>query len=127
MSVLLPERHSPMSMMRGISGAGHLDRSVMEHAVEIGNNGLEGRFHAGNIAHDEQRAAEAVEEADIDRTMIEQSDFCIVAADLSKFDRTAFAKISPSDVADYIVTNSRLDDDMYSKLTKSGIKICIAD
>ena len=54
--------------MRGISGAGHLDRGVMEHAVEIGNDGFESRFHAGNIAHDEKRSAEAVEEADIDRT-----------------------------------------------------------
>ena len=66
-------------------------------------------------------------EADIDRAMIEQSDYCIVAADLSKFDRTAFAKISSTDIADYIVTNSTLSENISSKLSKAGIKICIAE
>lgn len=66
-------------------------------------------------------------EADIDKTMIEQSDYCIVAADLSKFERTAFAKISDSSVADYIYTNSSIGEEIYNELSKSGIKIFITE
>lgn len=62
-------------------------------------------------------------EADIDRTMIEQSEICIVAADTSKFERTAFAKISDSEVADYIVTNATVGEEIYKNLKKQGITI----
>lgn len=62
-------------------------------------------------------------ESDIDRTMIEQSEFCIVAADTSKFERTAFASISTPDVADVIVTNDSLNDSIYNALKKMDINI----
>lgn len=62
-------------------------------------------------------------EAAIDRTMIEQSEICIVAADTTKFGRTAFAKISPSDVADFIVTDNSLSDDVFNNLTALGVDI----
>lgn len=62
-------------------------------------------------------------EAEIDRTMIEQSELCIVAADYTKFGRTAFANISDTDVADYIVTNSSLNEDIYNKMCKNGLNI----
>ena len=62
-------------------------------------------------------------ESAVDRTMIEQAKMCIIAADTSKFDRTAFAKISPPDVADIIVTNANLDDEIHDALTNLGIEI----
>ena len=62
-------------------------------------------------------------ESDIDRTMIEQSEFCIVAADTSKFNRTAFSRISSPDVADVIVTNESLNDNIYNALKKMDINI----
>ena len=62
-------------------------------------------------------------ESDIDRTMIEQSEVCIVAADTSKFERTAFARISKADVADYIVTNANVNEGFYNDLKKKGIRI----
>lgn len=62
-------------------------------------------------------------ESDIDRTMIEQSEFCIVAADTSKFERIAFASISTPDVADVIVTNDSLNDSIYNALKKMDINI----
>ncbi len=51
-------------------------------------------------------------EAFIDRTMIEQSEICIIAADASKFGRTAFTAISDIDICDVIVTDKALDDKM---------------
>jgi len=65
-------------------------------------------------------------EADIDRTMIEQSEKCIVAADFSKFNRTAFAKISQPDVCEYIVTNKSLSEETYRHFCGMGINICLA-
>lgn len=62
-------------------------------------------------------------EAAIDRTMIAQSKVCIVAADASKFGRTAFAKISTLDVADTIVTNDSLNEEIDNALTELGIHI----
>ncbi len=62
-------------------------------------------------------------EAAIDRTMIEQSEICIVAADATKFGRTAFAKISSPEVADIIVTDSSLNDTVYNSLTELGTDI----
>ncbi len=62
-------------------------------------------------------------EATIDRTMIEQSEICIIAADTSKFERTAFTKISPLSVADVIVTNDSLNEDIYHSLEELDIDI----
>lgn len=65
-------------------------------------------------------------ESDVDRAMIEQSNCCIVAADYSKFCRSAFVKISDISVADYIVTNSSADSETLEKLEECGINICMA-
>ena len=65
-------------------------------------------------------------EAEIDRTMIAQSEKCIVAADYSKFDRTAFAKISDLSVADYIVTNKGVSSEILSQFSASGTDIIFA-
>ena len=62
-------------------------------------------------------------EAEVDRTMIKQSDKCIVVADHTKFNRSAFVKISDVSIANCIVTNSSVDDETVAKYTKSGIKI----
>ena len=62
-------------------------------------------------------------ESAVDRTMIEQSEVCIIAADTTKFERTAFAKISPLDVADIIVTNDKLSEGIYTKLNKLNINV----
>ena len=62
-------------------------------------------------------------EAAIDRAMIEQSKLCIIAADTTKFERTAFAKISTLEVADKIVTNASLDEELYKFLTGFNIDI----
>lgn len=62
-------------------------------------------------------------ESAVDRTMIEQSEVCIIAADTTKFERTAFAKISPLDVADIIITNDKLSEGIYTKLNKLNINV----
>lgn len=65
-------------------------------------------------------------EAQIDRAMLEQSDFCIVAADYSKFHHKAFAKISDISVADCIVTDSRGEENCRSVFKNEKANICIA-
>jgi DeoR/GlpR family transcriptional regulator of sugar metabolism len=62
-------------------------------------------------------------EVSVDVAMIEQSDCCIVAADHSKFGHTAFAKISDLSVADYIVTNSPLTQELTDRLTAKGVTV----
>lgn len=51
-------------------------------------------------------------EAEIDKTMIEQSELRVIAADYSKFSRRAFVKISDINIADYIITNASTDKDI---------------
>ena len=63
-------------------------------------------------------------EAEIDRIMLQHANINIVAADRSKFDRCAFAKISDIAVADYIVTDSDVPEKLKSKISKQSIKIC---
>ncbi len=48
------------------------------------------------------------EETQVDRTMIESSDTCIIVADSSKFNKRAFSKVYETDAADYIVTDVHL-------------------
>ncbi len=62
-------------------------------------------------------------EVSIAQTMMEQSETRIVVADTSKFERTAFTKISDLSIANYIVTNSSLSDELYQELTDQGITI----
>lgn len=63
------------------------------------------------------------QEATVAMAMIEQSDCCIVAADRSKFGHSAFAKISDLTVADYIVTNSHLPQELSDELTDQGVTV----
>ncbi len=62
-------------------------------------------------------------ESSIAKTMIEQSETRIVVADTSKFKRTAFTKISDLTVANYIITNSSLQNELYEELTALGITV----
>ena len=63
------------------------------------------------------------QEAPVSMAMIEQSDCCIVAADHSKFGHSAFAKISNISVADYIVTNGQLSQELTDTLEKNGVTV----
>lgn len=64
-------------------------------------------------------------ESEIDRVMIEQSDKCIVVADFSKFNRSAFVKISDLSSAECIVTNASIDKETLKTLSEAGAKIYI--
>ena len=57
-------------------------------------------------------------EAEVDRIMFEQSNTKIIAADFSKFSRSAFTKIADVDVADYIVTNKELPEKLKNDFDK---------
>lgn len=63
------------------------------------------------------------EESFVDKTMIKNSEMCIIAADSSKFRRRAFAKISALDSADVIVTNITLTPEEEKILAEKEIKI----
>ena len=62
-------------------------------------------------------------ETTVDVAMIEQADCCIIAADHSKFGHSAFAKISDLSVADYIVTDGQLSQEMTDDLREKGVTI----
>jgi len=62
-------------------------------------------------------------EAEIDRIMMAQSYKCIVAADYSKFNHSAFVKISDLSVADCIVTNSTIDPKVVDEFRELGIDV----
>lgn len=62
-------------------------------------------------------------EAEIDRIMLQNSNVKIIAADCSKFHRTAFSKISELSTADYIVTNTDLPKDMKDEILDHGITL----
>ena len=62
-------------------------------------------------------------EATVAAAMIEQSDCCIIAADRSKFGHSAFAKISNLAVADYIVTNGQLNQELSETLSENGVTV----
>jgi len=64
-------------------------------------------------------------EATVDVAMIEQSDCCIVAADHTKFGHSAFAKISDLSVADYIVTNGQLNQEISEILHENGVTVLV--
>lgn len=64
-------------------------------------------------------------EVSVDAAMIAQSDCCIVAADHSKFGHSALAKISDLSVADYIVTNERLQAELLEELTAAGVTVLV--
>lgn len=65
-------------------------------------------------------------EAEVDRAMIEQSDCRIIAADYSKFSRSAFAKISDISVADCIVTNDTEDKSHIELLNDFDVEVYLA-
>lgn len=60
-------------------------------------------------------------EAEIDRIMLSRSSFRIIAADFTKFNRTAFTKISDIDTADIIVTDKDIPDDFDEVLIEKCI------
>ncbi len=62
-------------------------------------------------------------EATVDLAMIEQSATCIVAADKTKFNHVAFAKISDISVADHIVTNVGANPEQVDELRAMGIDV----
>lgn len=62
-------------------------------------------------------------EAEIDRIMLQQSNTKIVAADFSKFNRSAFTKIAEINVADYIVTNNDIPEKLKKNMKKKNVVI----
>ncbi|MBR4720143.1 MAG: DeoR/GlpR transcriptional regulator [Clostridia bacterium] len=60
-------------------------------------------------------------EAEIDRMMLNRSSFKIIAADFTKFNRTAFSKIADICNADIIVTDKAIPDDFDESLIEKCI------
>lgn len=66
------------------------------------------------------------EETQVDITMMEQSDSCIIVADQSKFGKNAFSKIYGLEIADYIVTDKIPTENDYNEISKKGIEVIYA-
>lgn len=65
-------------------------------------------------------------EAELVRTMIENSDTVIIASDSSKLGRSTFAKVAPVTASDIIVTNKTDNTELLTKLSSIGIEVIIA-
>ena len=62
-------------------------------------------------------------ECDVDASMIANSDMCIVAADSSKLSKCAFAKIGDLNIANCIVTNKTISNELKEQCEQAGVKI----
>jgi len=65
-------------------------------------------------------------EVELDRVMLEQSNMRIIAADNTKFQHSAFAKIAEISVADRIVTNACADETLKEAFEGLNVEICFA-
>ena len=65
-------------------------------------------------------------EAPVDIAMIEQADCRIIAADHSKFGHRAFTQISDLAIADYIVTDLPVKNELSEKLSAIGVDILVS-
>jgi len=66
-----------------------------------------------------------VEEAHLNRTMIEIAKEVIVVADSSKFNRRSFAFIAPVSAVDIVITDAEITPEDKSNLENSGIRVIV--
>ncbi len=66
-----------------------------------------------------------VEEAHLNRTMIEIAKEVIVVADSSKFNRRSFAFIAPRSAVDIVITDAEITPEDKSNLENSGIRVIV--
>ena len=62
-------------------------------------------------------------EAELDRIMLQQANTKIVAADFSKFNRSAFTKVAGIEVADYIITDKDIPEKLKKNMKKKNVMI----
>ena len=62
-------------------------------------------------------------ECGVDAAMIAASDLCIIAADSSKLGKCAFAKICDLKIADRIVTNGNISEELKESIIVAGVEI----
>lgn len=70
----------------------------------------------GTAANDEAEAA-------INRLMCERAGRVVVAADSSKLNRRAFARICPTDAVDVLVTDSAADEPTVRRFEEAGVRV----
>lgn len=68
-----------------------------------------------------------VQEAHLNRKMIESSQKTIVLADSSKVGRRGLGRICGIDEVDHIITDSRISEHVVSELEARGVKVTVAD
>jgi DeoR family transcriptional regulator of aga operon len=66
-----------------------------------------------------------LEEANLNRLMIERSKEVIIVTDSSKFKRKSFAHIAPISKVNIIITDSKIPEDEFSNLQNMGIKVIL--
>ncbi|MGY0065781.1 DeoR/GlpR family DNA-binding transcription regulator [Streptomyces sp. QTS137] len=73
----------------------------------------------GAAAHDEAEAA-------INRLLCERAERVVVAADSSKLDRRAFARICPAGSVDTLVTDSAVAPETVRRFEEAGLRVVVA-
>ncbi|AZM63707.1 MULTISPECIES: DeoR/GlpR family DNA-binding transcription regulator [unclassified Streptomyces] len=82
----------------------------------------------GVVAFDAEHGAAAHDEAEaaINRRLCERAERVIVAADSSKLDRRAFARICPAESVDTLVTDSTADPETVRRFEEAGLRVVTA-
>lgn len=68
-----------------------------------------------------------LEDAEVKRHMIRNSQHCILLTDSRKFGQKTFASVAPLDRIDVIVTDNGLSPEYHDRLTKMGITVHIVE
>lgn len=68
-----------------------------------------------------------MEEAELNRLMIQQADCVVVLADSSKMEKKGFGKIAEIDEVDVIITDSEISESFKKKLQDRGLEVMIAE
>ena len=61
-----------------------------------------------------------------ERKMIEVASKVIIVTDHTKFGRNAMINVAPLDVADYVVSDTRLAEEYHELLSQRGVKVLLA-
>jgi len=107
-------RYSTLSMIGPIAEEGI--RNLYCDKIFIGVNGIDSRYGI-STTH--------LEDASLNRLMIESSKEVIILTDSSKFLKRSFSLIAPINKIHTVITDSRIPDDEHSRLINAGINVVL--
>lgn len=97
------------------------ERTYRELFVDIAFLGV------GGISTTDGLTEYNLEDARVKQSLLQSAQQIVVVADSSKFERTTFALIAPLSVADIIITDSGISEEVADAIRSHGVKLVIAE